>query len=57
MSRQIQGAVKGISQLNKFGQFVYNPYYYSPLGSRCMHKHLFILDIADYLGVGSLGSS
>lgn len=32
-------AMKGISQLNKFGQFVYNPHYRAPLGSGRTHQH------------------
>lgn len=45
---------EGISQLNKFGQFVYNPHYFGPWGRRCMHKHWLILDWADKLGAGAL---
>lgn len=43
MSRQIQDQQKGILQLNKFGQFVYNPHYYRCHGCWCMHKHRWII--------------
>lgn len=44
---------EGISQLNKFAQFVYNPHYFSPRGRSCTHKHWLILDWADKLGAGA----